>query len=198
MYNESTSNECASHLQSELAQQTETLSRKIEETRARKRYRIQKELELQTEALDHILQEITLLNHHLEKIEESLCSMQKTEPTPRNPLNILEKFEFDGDKLLDTLKILFDLNQEHKNVNRHEEASVDKEVLNRILEEITFLKNKMNMNPLPHMGQPIQNPLNILNNFDIEKILSIVSIFSHLYKVKTNKDENEDMNQGNS
>jgi hypothetical protein len=199
MYNETKRNKYA-QLQTDLELQTEALSKKLEETKVKRKYRLQKEFESQfesqTEAFDKILKEITLLNHHLENIETSLCSMQKPIPTPRNPLNILDKFDFDVDKLLDTLEILFDLYKEDIQVNKNEDGTEEKEVLKGILKGIINLKNKTNMNTLSQLGQAFQNPLNILKNVDFEKTFSILSLFYHLYKENKIEDESEDLDKG--
>ena len=181
MHNETKSDKFA-HLQGELAQQTEALVNKAEEMRLRKRYRFQKELTSQTETLDKNLNEITLLNQHLENIETTMSTMIKTNQASRNPLSIFEKFDFDGDKLLDNLKFLFDLYKEYNLVKNNKEETEETETV------------KTNINPPPQIGQAFQNPINFLKTIDIEKVLTIISLYSHLFKENKNEAENEDMN----
>jgi hypothetical protein len=67
-----------------------------------------KESALQTELLNKILKELTILNNNLEKIP-SMYSMPPTAPRNPNPLNILNKFDFDFEKLSAIAILLLEL-----------------------------------------------------------------------------------------
>lgn len=184
MYNETRIKNSA-QLQSDLALQAEALRNKLERNKVKKKSRLQNEEESHRELLFKITREINLLKKHLNTVETKLDSMQKTKPTPRNSLNTLDLFDFDVDKLLNTLTALFDLYKENG----------DKELLNKILDKTTILNNKINMRSLPQMGQPFGNLLQKLNKIDFEKILNTLSLVSHLYKETTNENEDDVMNK---
>ncbi|WP_428908077.1 hypothetical protein [Niallia sp. Krafla_26] len=180
-------------------QQTEAFFKKLGEKRFKKKLILQNELESQTESLDKILKENVLINNQLKKIGNILCSMQKTKPTPKNPFNFLEKFDFDIDKLLNILMAFIDQYKENPNVNKKEDLNVnenesekineERELLNRILNELSILNNKISLFQMPPMGQPLKT----LNKFDFnfDKISSILSLLFQIYKAKNNENENE-------